>query len=69
MSFPFAFRSLAMQTRKAPESETILTGHPLQAENKYGLVGERVVSRQWEVGEDGTRMERRSACALPRPLI
>ena len=37
--FPFAFRGIVMKTRKALESETILTGHPFQAEKKYGLVG------------------------------
>ncbi len=59
MLFPFAFRSLVMQTRKALESETIPTGHPLQAEKKYDLVGERVVSRQWEVR--GSRNEDRTS--------
>ena len=70
MSFPFAFRSLAMQTRKAPESEAILTGQPLEAERKYGLVGEQVVVGSRGGGnEDGTKMERMEISVLPRPSV
>jgi len=50
-----------MQTRKAPESEAILTGQPLEAERKYGLVGEQVVVGSRGGGnEDGTKI---SLCA------